>query len=356
MPRNPQSPIVRDISSRHAASPCGGLMFANPSSRSRIRVDRLARVIVGRPLIEADVREAVHDDREVDAPFVHQLDDIVDLELAIAFLERPFVNVHVVIDDHRISPAGAALQRRCRRSAPAMLCHEGERVRHPRALGFAAGVARGEMRALSELAAPRSSAPTCAERRSRTLPACVIRCGKSRVPYAMRNGGNAACSCKSGLARASLCGIRCREIAAACSSPEPAPNSNTRGERQATANDVVRGAPMSVQPRIVDRQQRGVVTTGGMTADEECCGSPPCVRDVAQAPTRPLRTQSSTRGGKHVLWREPVAGRHERDAGVGERRRHERHPFLVARRPPAAMPEQQHASIGARRRERPAAR
>jgi len=53
----------------------------------RIRVHRVAGVVVRRSLIEADVGEAVHDDREIDAPFVHQVDDVVDLELAIAFLE-----------------------------------------------------------------------------------------------------------------------------------------------------------------------------------------------------------------------------------------------------------------------------
>src|SRR5678809_674180 len=52
-------------------------------------------------------------------------------------------------------------------------------------------------------------------------------------------------------------------------------------------------------------------------------------------------------GGKLVLWRQPVASGQERHTGVGECRRHEQHPFLVAGRPPAAMPEQEHASIGA---------
>src|SRR6476646_3334142 len=37
-----------------------------------------------------------------------------------------------------------------RHRSAAMLCHEGQRVRHPRTFGFAAGVARGEMRALGK--------------------------------------------------------------------------------------------------------------------------------------------------------------------------------------------------------------
>src|SRR5205823_5078205 len=49
--------------------------------------------------------------------------------------------------------------------------------------------------------------------------------------------------------------------------------------------------------------------------------------------------------GKEVPQREPVARRDEGDARCGKGRRHEAEPFLVARGPAAAVPEEQHAPV-----------
>src|SRR5678815_3105947 len=83
-----------------------------------------------------------------------------------------------------------------------------------------------------------------------------------------------------------------------------------------------------------------------MTADEQLLRITAVGGDIAPDPID--GTNAVIDGsGKHMLWRQPVASGHERHTGVVECRRHEQHPFLVAGRPPATMPEQQHASIGA---------
>ena len=71
-----------------------------PDQALGIGVDCIARMLIRGLLIQPDVGEAVHDDGLVYAPFVHELDHVAGLELAVALLERPFMDMNVVIDDH----------------------------------------------------------------------------------------------------------------------------------------------------------------------------------------------------------------------------------------------------------------
>ena len=85
--------------------------------------------------------------------------------------------------------------------------------------------------------------------------------------------------------------------------------------------------------------QRSIVSAGGMAADKQM-GRGRMLREPRHSfagVRKALREQ--------VLGRQPVADARERDSGLGEARRHERHPLFISVRPAAAVEESKHRPV-----------
>ena len=121
------------------------------------------------------------------------------------------------------------------------------------------------------------------------------------------------------------------------------------GDGQAAAHNV-HGQAVVFLPVLAHRHEAGLVAAGGVAGYEQVGRIAGQLVDVVVNPSQP--THGVIQSGREDMGRgQPVTDADEADAGPVEYRRHERHPFLVAAGPAAAVDHDEYVAVGCRGRE-----
>src|SRR5579875_168613 len=240
----------------------------------------------------------------------------------------------------------AAARRGCwlwsRTNPASMRGDPSERVRRPWAVRLARDVAGAEMIAAGEYD-PLDVAARGAQRllhqfglarQMREIVAAVRNQERRRRPLDIANGTG----------RRVMAGIRRPQKARAHRKSGAFAEIVHARHRQASAHHIARKTP-TLLPIAPDCKQSGVMTAGGMAADEDAPRVTAIAADVSNEPCDRIG-DVVVAGRKQMLRREPIADAREDDPSLVENRRHEEQMLLVTADPSAAVRHRDHAAVG----------